>query len=168
MANGAGASSTGGANTSLAELHIMRQSHILIACVLSFVSTGCVVYQSGGKLDPATVNQIQRDVTTRAQVETLLGRAMKVDMIDVGQRILHYWYREIDEPAPSFSKNTPDTITRHQMLLMWIGTDSKVRDFEFSDYLTSRGEVNGTIIVKRAPTPPLGKPPSVRYSGGEE
>jgi hypothetical protein len=139
--------------------------NVCLVCVLAASTGGCVVYQSGERIEPTLMNQIHRNVTTRAQVEDLFGPPMRVQIIDIGQRMLSYWYREVYDPGPFTNRIE----TRHQRLLVWTGPDNIVKDFEFTDYLTERSIEGVTQVVKRAavPTQPSAAP-RVWFPGGED
>ncbi|HWE96118.1 MAG TPA: hypothetical protein VG269_19295 [Tepidisphaeraceae bacterium] len=143
--------------------------NIFLVCVLAAASGGCVVYQAGEKIDPAVVNRIQINVTTRAQVEALLGPPMTVQIIDIRQRMFGYTYREIFDRGRGLLVPNPGSVTRRQKLLVWIGADNIVKDFEFTDYLTDRHFEGVTEVVRRAavPTQPT-TAPTVWYPGGED
>lgn len=143
--------------------------NLCVACALMVLSAGCVVYQSGEKIDPPLVSRIQNKVTTRSEVEALFGPPMRVYIVDVGERMLSYTYREIYDRGTGLLNPNPGTVTRRQKLLIWIGPDGRVKDSEFTDYLTDRSYQGVTEVVKRAavPTQPS-QAPTVWYPGGED
>jgi len=148
---------------------MVRAGWIGFACVLTAVLGGCVVYQSGVNIEPGVVGHIQRNVTTRAQLEALLGPPMNVEMTAVGQRILKYWYKQVYDKGPVLPfAGGGGTQTRHQSLLVWVGPDKVVLDFEFTDYMTDRSIEGGAEVVRRAAvtTQPGAKP--VWFRGGDE
>jgi hypothetical protein len=123
--------------------------NLCLACLLAASAGGCVTYRSGERIDPTLVAQIHRDVTTRPQVEALFGPPMRVDIINIGQRMLRYSYREVFNRGRGLLNPNPGTQTRDQLLLVWVGPDNIVKDFEFTDYLTDRSIQGSATVVKR-------------------
>jgi hypothetical protein len=151
------------------EPNMSRMTNVCIALALLTFTSGCVVYQSGEKIDPTLVARIQKSHTTRTEVEALFGPPMRVYIVDVGERMLGYTYREIYDRGTGLLVPHPGTVTRRQKLLVWIGPDGKVKDLEFTDYLTDRTYDGVIEVVKRAavPTQPS-QAPAVWYPGGED
>ena len=148
---------------------MIRTGWVAAVCLVVVVLGGCVAYQSGEVIDPGVVGRIQRNVTTRAQVEAMLGPPMNVNMVAVGYCILKYSYKQIYDKGPGVPfAGGGGSETRHQLLLVWIGPDNVVQDFEFTDYVTDR-TMNGTAeVVKRAAvtTQPGEKP--MWFPGGDD
>ena len=129
---------------------------------------GCVVYESGDKLDPNLVAQIHRGTTTRAEAESLLGPPMNVEIIAVGQRRLSYWYKQVTDSGVSGPFMAESFQTRHQRLTLWIGPTNRVDDLEFTDYLTVRATEGTAVVVKRAAVPTQPSAQVKWYNGGDE
>jgi hypothetical protein len=106
--------------------------------ILLMVLSGCV-WKGGQQVEQKAVEQIKKGVTTRAEVERLLGSPTSVTIIPGGHgRILMYssWeLKAVPLPVP-FS---PRSRTRNQMLQINLNKDDIVEDYELVDRTTERG-----------------------------
>jgi len=128
----------------------------LIACVL----TGCATSSSeaGTKISADKVSQIQKGVTTRAQIEALLGPADFVSMMPGGKRMLNYNYVNTDVQAHAtaasyipyvglFAGGTKGNMTlRQQRLQIMLDEKGVVEDYDFSDN-TTNSEMAGSGLM---------------------
>jgi outer membrane protein assembly factor BamE (lipoprotein component of BamABCDE complex) len=111
----------------------MRRTFSVLALALCIA--GCT--SSGTKLDQSRVSEIQKGVTTRAEVEAKLGPPDYVAMMPDGRRQLVYNHSETSLSAGSFipfaNTFTSGGNTRRQTLQILINKDNIVDDYEFSD-----------------------------------
>lgn len=113
---------------------------VAVCICITVAIVGCVTRPYGAQLDPAKVEQIEKGVTTRADLETLFGPPQYVTLAGNGERLLFY----------QGSEYNPWTYESRQMKLqVIIGTNGVVRDLEHSDTIMDfqRG-------MKTRPTPP--------------
>lgn len=112
----------------------MRLRLPLLIGVLLIISA-CATY--GTKMNRTQVDQIQKGVTTRAQVETMLGPPSHVTMMPDGQRMLMYMYNDTQMKATSFIPYAGafmgGSTGQSQQLQIMLGKDNIVQDYEFSD-----------------------------------
>lgn len=115
---------------------------VALSCVLAFtLGVGCTVNNSSPIIDPAKVAQIQKGVTTRSQVEAMLGPPMSVGMMPNGARSATYYsfnatasatpisYVPIVGDLAAGAKGTQ----RQQQLQIMYNAAGVVDDYEFSD-----------------------------------
>lgn len=123
-------------------MNFLRVIATALAIVLVTATTGCTTMSSGQKIDTAKVETIKDGVTTRAQVEQMMGRAPEEDewMSQIGQHKLlwHYNATQVDGTAfiplvgELFGKSTDTT----QMLTVYVDKKGIVRSHVFSNGTT--------------------------------
>lgn len=106
-----------------------------ITLVLAWGGVGCM--SSGNKMEQSRVDQIQKGVTTRAEVEANLGAPDSVAIMPDGGRALMYNYYESKAQARNFipyvSLFGSGADTRRQTLQVVVGPNNIVQDFEMTD-----------------------------------
>lgn len=131
----------------------MKISSFYIRIAILFISVfsvGCVVSSHGTKIDQTNVSQIKKGVTTRAEVETLLGPPAHVGMINDGKRMLMYNFTETSLTGMSPTNFIPlvgpyvgqsTSQLRRQSLTIIVDKSGVVEDYEYSDnaQATERG-----------------------------
>ncbi len=117
---------------------------IIFISLLALIA-GCTATQTNGvKLDPNAVARIQKGVTTRAEVESLLGQPMTMAMADRGRRIMVYHFTESAGrskpqsyiPVVGLFAGATEGTSRTQMLQIFLDGRNVVEDYEFSDRTT--------------------------------
>ena len=122
----------------------MKRISILIIALFGIALSGCMTpgasSSNGTPINAEKVAQIQKGKTTRAEVETLLGKPTNVGMAGDGKRTMTYMYTETDAriksfvPIPFVGVGTRVAAThRIQHLQIMLTKDGIVDDFEFSD-----------------------------------
>jgi len=119
------------------------------------LSTGCM--SSGNKIAAADVNQIQKGVTTRAEVEQKLGPPAFSGIYPEGKRMLQYNYYESTSDGrymiPVVGLFSGSGTQKQQMLQIIIDKNGIVEDVEFTDSnsKTEGGMLNTKRTVEPAP-----------------
>ncbi len=67
-------------------------SPVLVVAVFAALFQGCA--SSGTKIDPAAVSQIERGVTTKAQLVAALGNPISASMLGNGRELLVWSYAQ--------------------------------------------------------------------------
>lgn len=109
--------------------------------------SGCA--STGEKMDSNKIQQIQKGVTTRTQLETLLGPPRHVDILSDGRRRLFYMFYNNQAKAENFipfigGRLVGGSTGERQELQVILGKNNVVEDYEFSDSKTetSGGDLN--------------------------
>jgi outer membrane protein assembly factor BamE (lipoprotein component of BamABCDE complex) len=135
---------------------------VLLLIIISFVA-GCMSHQYGTKLDSSKVSQIKKGVTTRVEVEALLGTPTQVFMIGEGRRTMSYSYTETSVhanaasyiPVAGMFLGGATGESQTQTLQIMISKSGVVEDYEFSDNAqnieSSGGLVAPSINLTPAP-----------------
>lgn len=133
----------------------------LIAGVL-FLS-GCASTMSYGvKFDQNKVSQIQKGVTTRAEVEALFGQPAYVSLLSDGRRMMTYSFTEMSAaPTPEtfipvvnvFASGAKNKV-RTQTLQIVLSKTDVVEDCEFTDNAT-KSEARGGLLGGQVTTTPV-------------
>jgi outer membrane protein assembly factor BamE (lipoprotein component of BamABCDE complex) len=133
---------------------------IIVPCLL-LILAGCVsqTSETGTKLDATKVAQIKKGITTRAEVEALLGPPTNVDMMAEGKRVLSYNYTQNQVnahptatafiPGASLFTSTAQADAKMQMqtLQVMVNAAGIVDDYEFSDNTTNTtANVGGGLL----------------------
>jgi len=124
----------------------------LMALVMA-LAVGCM--SSGQKLEEDKVSQIKKGVTTRAEVEALLGQPSHVTIVGNGKRIMFYQYYEMKAKGTSFipyaGAFVGGTNNRQQMLQIMLDEHNIVEDLEFGDRQTETtgGSANRQEVQKQ-------------------
>lgn len=119
---------------------------------------GCTVPVNstiGTQIDPAKVAQITKGVTTRQQVEQILGPCMNVVLGPDGRKTMYYTYWSTQGSAKigvTMMPGNSQVSTRDQRLQVSLTKDGIVEDFEFADSTQDRAMKNG-IVMPSGPTP---------------
>jgi outer membrane protein assembly factor BamE (lipoprotein component of BamABCDE complex) len=119
---------------------IMKKTTLTAIQILALVLTsawliGCAT--SGQQMDRSQVENIQKGVTTRAELEAMLGTPMHAGMMDNGRRLLTFQFHETRVKGESFIPYAGAFIGgrdhRAQILQVILDANGVVEDFEFSD-----------------------------------
>ena len=112
------------------------------------LAAGCA--SSGQKVEQDKLSQIKKGVTTRAEVEALLGQPSHVTIVGNGKRIMFYTYSEVKANTASYipyaSIFAGGTKNRQQMLQIMLNENNVVEDYEFGDRQT---ETTGGIVNRQ-------------------
>ena len=144
----------------------------VIATALLF--TGCISSSFGTKMSQGQVDQIKKGVSTKADVETILGQPVNTSMIGDGRRVMTYSYfaQSARAKGQSFIPYLGPFIggatgeREQQTLQIYLDKNGVVEDYEFSDSLStidSRGgifnqQIKSTPVPVSAPkTEPVSK-----------
>lgn len=137
----------------------------VLLSVVVLLTSGCMSHQYGTKIDQSKISQIKKGVTTKAEVEVLLGAPTMVSMIGEGRRMMSYTYTESSAQATATSyipvvgllTGGATGHTRTQTLQIMIAKSGVVEDYEFSDNtqnLESGGGLANTSV--KSTTAPAG------------
>lgn len=139
----------------------MKKIMFYLQFVLLLVVAGCVGMggQYGVKIDQSKVAEIKKGVTTKAEVEALLGAPQMVSMIGDGRRMMSYSYSDSSVHATATSyipvvgmfTGGATGNTRTQTLQIMISKTGVVDDYEFSDN-TKNIESSGGVFNPRVQT----------------
>lgn len=113
---------------------------VLVLSIAGLVA-GCASSSYGRKIDGNKVSLIKKGVTTKAEVEQLLGPPAHVGMIGDGRRSMSYSFHETNAHANAASyipvvgmfAGKAEGKTRSQNLQIMISKSGVVEDYEFSD-----------------------------------
>ena len=134
---------------------------------LSISLFGCVSQdiESGTKISHDKVAQIKKGVTTRAEVEQLLGPPANVTIMPEGKRQLTYSYMSTKTDAHATAASfipyvglvaggaKAENQTRTQSLQVLINADGVVEDYEFNDNTsTTQSNTSGGVIAPSTST----------------
>ena len=131
----------------------------LVIVGIFFLSGCATTYSNGVKLDRSKVSQIQKGVTTRAEVEVLFGPPAYVSLMNDGRRMMSYNFTETTTGC------TPATFiplvgaftggvrgqTKTQALQIMLNREDIVEDYEFTDNI-SKTETKGGLLGPRIHT----------------
>lgn len=127
---------------------------VFIVCLIGgLLTTGCGT--TGQKVEHDKVSQIKKGVTTRAEVETLLGSPTNVMIVGNGKRVMSYQYWESKAKPGMFIPYANLVVggsnSRQQMLQIMLDEKNIVEDYEFSDRVseTSGGFFNHKTVEKK-------------------
>jgi len=141
-----------------------------VIAVVLLTGAGCASTTVGTKMSANQVDQIKKGVSTRAEVESILGSPVHTSIIGDGRRIMTYSYFE-QSASPKGTTFIPWAgpflggargERQQQTLQVILNKDSIVEDLEFSD-ARSRIDSNGLVAPKITVTPvsPAVPPPTV-------
>jgi outer membrane protein assembly factor BamE (lipoprotein component of BamABCDE complex) len=114
----------------------MQAKHALFSSILAVICllNGCAT--TGTKLDPDSVHQFQKGVTTRAEVEAKIGMPSSVTLLPDGSRQVWYMYTktrgDVLMYVPYVNYFAGGTINRKQNLQIIYRNDI-VQDYEFTN-----------------------------------
>lgn len=122
------------------------------------MASGCVT--SGTQLAREDVDQIERGVTTRAEVEERLGAPDYVAMMGDGRRMLSYHYTSAKSTPQSFIPYygvfRSSATTKRQYLQIVVSANGVVEDYEFSD---KEGVQTAGLLGQRSEERPVAAAP---------
>lgn len=138
---------------------------ILLSAVVAWFSS-CASTSGGTQISSDKVSQIKKGVTTRAEVEGLLGPPAHVGLMSDGRRMMTYSFYETSAHATgatyipivgAFAGGAKGQ-QRVQTLQIILTKEGVVQDYEFSDN-TNRLESGGPFNpgVRSTPTGPSNK-----------
>jgi len=159
--------------TSKAKKALIKNIFEMFALLSIFMCASCISpyssqqYEYGTKLDASKVSQIKKGVTTRVEVEALLGPPATVSMYGAdGKRMMSYSYMSTSSEGsgtinmfyPAGSQIDARARTRMQTLQVVLDKSGIVEDYEFNDGTTntkSSGDLlNRTTTSTSTATPP--------------
>lgn len=131
--------------------------YIYQAALLLFITgfvAGCASTSYGTKIDRDKVSQIKKGVTTKAEVELLLGPPVHTAMVGDGRRMMTYSFTEASstQGIPVVGLFAGSSSTRTQSLQIVITKSGVVEDYEYSD--NSQNTEGGFLNSKTVATPP--------------
>jgi outer membrane protein assembly factor BamE (lipoprotein component of BamABCDE complex) len=124
--------------------------HVAAALALCLVA-GCASSSYGTKLDKNKVAQIQKGVTTRAEVEQMLGQPENVSLMGDGRRMMMYSYTESNAHvkgtsfipiAGAFMGGSEGTM-HHQQLQVVLNKNDVVEDYVMNDGMKNLDHSSG-------------------------
>jgi outer membrane protein assembly factor BamE (lipoprotein component of BamABCDE complex) len=137
-------------------MHFARHLRFFSLAILTAACAinGCYSSSSGTPIDAQKVSGIQKGVTTRSQVEGMLGQPTNVSMLGDGRRMMMYSHMEVDAHAKPTSYipvvnmfNHGATGEQHsQTLQVILDKNDVVQDYEFNDSvknIDSSGGIGG-------------------------
>ena len=162
------------------------ESSVKVVCLGLFLAIVAGCASSGRKIEADKISQIQKGVSTRADVERLLGPPTHVGLAGDGKRILVYNHFSSDgskhaatravgtvlggiipggglgglyatQAAGAAVGASGQTKNRQQTVQIIIGADNVVQDLEFSDNTTTITTGVGTAKSTTEKTAPEGK-----------
>lgn len=130
--------------------------YIYQAALLLFITgfvAGCASTSHGTKIDRDKVSQIKKGVTTKAEVELLLGSPTYTAMAGDGRRMMTYSFTEASSTQliPVVGLFAGSSSTRTQSLQIMITKSGVVEDYEYSD--NSQNTEGGFLNSKTVATP---------------
>lgn len=130
---------------------IIYQAALLL--VIAGFITGCASTSHGTKIDRDKVSQIKKGVTTKAEVELLLGSPTYTAMAGDGRRMMTYSFTEASttQLIPVVGLFAGSSSTRTQSLQIMITKSGVVEDYEYSD--NSQNTEGGFLNSKTVATP---------------
>lgn len=131
-----------------------------LAVGLSLVLSACssVNSETGTQMSADKIAQIKKGVTTRAQVEALLGSPASVSMMPEGKRVMSYTYTSTQASGHAtaasfipvvglFAGGTKvDGQMRIQTLQIMLNAQGIVDDYEFSDRTNNLANTSGGFL----------------------
>jgi len=98
---------------------------------VSLLIPACYNVKHGKPIEQGSVSQIQKGITTRAEVERMFGAPLSATMRPDGGRMLIYNYTQASGNfAPFVGAINQQTV--RQMLQVLVDTNNVVQDYEFS------------------------------------
>jgi outer membrane protein assembly factor BamE (lipoprotein component of BamABCDE complex) len=135
---------------------MQRLGQVLVVVIVALFC-GCASTSTGPSMDKNDISQIQKGVSTRAQVEQLLGPPTSTSLMGDGRRTMLYFSNQskIDQstyyvPFMPFFKGQGST-SRTQQLQIILSKADVVEDYEFSD-TTSEMSQSGLLAGNRVET----------------
>jgi len=125
---------------------------LLLFIITGFVA-GCASVSHGTKIDKDKVSQIKKGVTTKAEVELLLGHPAHTSMAGDGRRMMTYNFTEASSTQyiPVVGLFAGGSSTHTQSLQIMITKSGVVEDYEYSD--NSQNTEGGILNSKTVATP---------------
>ena len=150
----------------------LRALAVIAAGFLLTLCSGCMSYDTelGTQMTAEKVTQIKKGITTRAEVEALLGPPTSVTMLGNGKRVMSYHYTgtkgEMHATAMSYvpivglfaGGSKASGVVHTQTLQVMLSDAGVVEDYEFSDTSTN----TGTNAEGRSVTKPVSMPDTQR------
>lgn len=126
---------------------------LIVLVPLISLAIGCMTYTQGTRIDESQVSKIKKGVTTRAEIEAMLGPAENVVMMGDGKRMMEYRFMErsaATSPATfiPYVNLFAGGVTRrdtHQALQIILGKDGIVEDYEVSDSGNTTSSTGGAL-----------------------
>ena len=151
----AGAFITFGRETSMKAITFYFRAALLLIIVGAVA--GCAHQTHGKRIDQETVSQIKKGVTTKDEVEALLGPPTNISMLGDGRRMMLYNFMEVSTQATatSFIPFVGGLIggagqQRTQSLQIIITKSGVVEDYEYLDRLeNSEGGLSNRRTVEQ-------------------
>jgi hypothetical protein len=131
---------------------------LTIAGVAALLLAGCAASQTGQEpMTRAQVDSIQKGVTTRVQVDAMLGPPISIAIVERGDRLAAYRAHQTTTPPVDGASFIPlvgpfiaasrdsGTSVRRQTLQVRYSASGVVLDYEFLDTTTVYNS-NGTVL----------------------
>jgi SmpA / OmlA family len=143
-------------------------SALCLALLLIGFGGGCNSTSSGSSaLSSDKVNQIQKGVTTKAQVEAMFGPPANVTMVSGGKRIMSYYFSQSNThtdaqsfiPVAGLFLNKTEGQTNTRTLQVNLDANDVVEDYQYNDN-TNNIEATGGIIGSSVKSTPTSNPSS--------
>jgi outer membrane protein assembly factor BamE (lipoprotein component of BamABCDE complex) len=140
---------------------------LTIACISALLLAGCATQTGQEPVSQAQVDSIQKGVTTRAQIDAMLGPPISVAIADNGDRLASYHTRQTTAPAvkvsvgpllgPLLADSEASVRVRRQTLQVRYSASGVVQDYEFLDTTTVYNP-DGTVQRDNTNTTPVSQP----------
>ncbi len=112
----------------------------VFAICLVILGIGCASSSHGTKIEESRVSEIQKGVTTRAQIQQMFGQPMNVSLMGDGRRMMVYSYTQSDThvkgtsfiPFAGAYMGGSEGTTEHQQLQIVLNKADVVEDYELS------------------------------------
>jgi outer membrane protein assembly factor BamE (lipoprotein component of BamABCDE complex) len=142
----------------------MRVAVIVLIAASALFAGGCASSSYGTKLDNNKVTQIQKGVTTRAQVEQMFGSPVNISLMGDGRRTMMYSYTESNThadgtnfiPVYNMFHHSASGTTHNQQLQVILTKADIVEDYVFNDG-TNNVNYNSGIGQTSVSSTPQGK-----------
>lgn len=130
--------------------------------LLPALFTSCVNMSHGTQLDRTAVSRIRKGVTTRAEVEAMLGTPAYTSMIGDGRRLLCYSHTNTNAAAnlSTFIPLMPASATgqtQTQTLQVMVRKSGIVDDYEFNEGTTASHYSESPFSINMSSTPATGR-----------
>lgn len=133
---------------------------LIVLVPLVSLAVGCTTYTQGTRIDESQVSKIKKGVSTRAEIEAMLGPAESVVMMGDGRRMMEYGFMEGSStispamliPVVNLFAGGVTNRDTYQALQIILGKDGVVEDYEVSNSGRTRSFTGGKLIPTIRPT----------------
>lgn len=149
-------------------LFCLRALAFITVGFLTVLHSGCMSYDTehGTQMTAEKIHQIKKGITTRAEVEALLGPPSSVTMLGNGRRVMSYLYTgtkgELHATPITYvpivglfaGGSKTSGVVHTQTLQVMLSDAGIVEDYEFSDTSSKTGiNTEGRTITKPSDNP---------------